>query len=72
MKKIIFIIALGLGVLWYYLNYLSPQFSIYNYSTSKNNLELNLSKTCPPGFQLNEKNQCISRNLYQQYKSLED
>ena len=31
-----------------------------------------LCKTCPPGFLLNEKNQCISKNLYQQYESLQD
>ena len=34
--------------------------------------EIELCKTCPPGFQLNENNQCISRNLYLQYESLED
>ncbi len=34
--------------------------------------EIELCKTCPPGFQLNENNQCISRNLYLQYESLEN
>lgn len=33
---------------------------------------ITLVSTCPPGFYLNEENQCISRNLYQQYESLED
>lgn len=33
---------------------------------------ITLSTTCPPGFYLNEENQCIARNLYQQYESLED
>lgn len=29
-----------------------------------------LCKTCPPGFMLNENNECLSKNLYQQYNSL--
>ncbi len=33
---------------------------------------IELCKTCPPGFLLNEKNQCISKNLYQQYESLQN
>ncbi len=31
-----------------------------------------LSGTCPPGFELNENNECESRNLYLQYSSLYD
>lgn len=27
-----------------------------------------LNANCPPGFQLNENNECVSRNLYQQYE----
>ncbi len=34
--------------------------------------EITLKSTCPPGFELNEKNECINRNLYQQYQSLEN
>ncbi|MGI9531238.1 cytochrome-c peroxidase [Lutimonas sp.] len=34
--------------------------------------QIELCKTCPPGFLLNEKNQCIAKNLYQQYESLQD
>ena len=30
---------------------------------------LTLNKHCPPGFRLNEKNECISQNLYSQYDS---
>ena len=36
------------------------------------NTEIELCKTCPPGFQLNEKNECIASNLYLQYESLEN
>lgn len=28
-----------------------------------------LSNTCPPGFKLNDKNECIAQNLYMQYNS---
>jgi len=34
--------------------------------------QLELCTTCPPGFLLNEQNQCLSKNLYQQYESLQD
>lgn len=33
---------------------------------------ISLKSTCPPGFELNENNECINRNLYQQYRSLSD
>lgn len=31
-----------------------------------------LSCNCPPGFQITKKNTCVSRNLYQQYNSLQN
>lgn len=31
-----------------------------------------LSSTCPPGFKLNERNECISQNLYLQYTTTDD
>ncbi|MFY0685993.1 MAG: hypothetical protein JXQ90_02450 [Cyclobacteriaceae bacterium] len=31
---------------------------------------INLRSSCPPGFRLNEENECISMNLYMQYNSL--
>ena len=31
-----------------------------------------LNSNCPPGFKLNEKNECISQNLYKQYSSSND
>lgn len=34
--------------------------------------KIELCTTCPPGFLLNENNQCIAKNLYQQYESLLD
>lgn len=33
---------------------------------------IELAEHCPPGFVLNDENQCVSRNLYQQYESLQD
>lgn len=33
------------------------------------NASISLSGNCPPGFELNEKNECVNRNLYQQYDS---
>ncbi len=38
----------------------------------ENKTEIALRSTCPPGFELSEKNECINRNLYQQYQSLEN
>jgi cytochrome c peroxidase len=32
--------------------------------------DITLATTCPPGFELNDNNECINRNLYQQYESL--
>ena len=34
--------------------------------------EIVLCSTCPPGFQLKDNNQCISKNMYLQYKSIQD
>ncbi len=36
--------------------------------TEVNEEYFNLSSHCPPGFMLNENNECVSRNLYQQYE----
>ncbi|MDN3642643.1 cytochrome c peroxidase [Lutimonas halocynthiae] len=33
---------------------------------------IQLSTKCPPGFLLNENNECVAKNLYQQYESLQD
>ena len=33
---------------------------------------IQLSANCPPGFLLNENNECVAKNLYQQYESLQD
>lgn len=37
--------------------------------SSLENVEIKLRNYCPPGFELNEKNECVNRNLYQQYDS---
>lgn len=36
---------------------------------SQENGSISLSSSCPPGFELNENNECVNRNLYQQYDS---
>lgn len=38
----------------------------------KNDEEIVLNSHCPPGFELNENNECINRNLYQMYNSSND
>lgn len=45
---------------------------LFFYLNSKAETESPLSCNCPPGFQLTEENTCISRNLYQQYSSLQN
>jgi len=74
-KKIVFIVLLFSlsGLLYLFFNSFSKVNSngiVNNIAT--NNSEIELCKTCPPGFKLDDNNQCISRNLYQQYESLED
>jgi len=45
---------------------------VHNDSNKKTKTNIILKKNCPPGFELNNKNECINRNLYQQYESLEN
>ena len=33
---------------------------------------IDLCRTCPPGFMLNEEHKCVAKNLYQQYGSLQE
>ena len=49
----------------------TPVQSVGNYVDVENK-KIELCTTCPPGFLLNENNQCIAKNLYQQYESLQD
>lgn len=49
----------------------TPVQSVENYVDIENE-KIELCTTCPPGFLLNENNQCIAKNLYQQYESLQD
>jgi cytochrome c peroxidase len=73
MKRFVYISLTALGVLFIY-------YLIHNYYSATQTKEyaqvfrseIELCTTCPPGFQLNDDNQCISRNLYLQYESLED
>jgi cytochrome c peroxidase len=49
----------------------TPVQSVDNY-VDLDNEKIELCSTCPPGFLLNENNECIAKNLYQQYESLQD
>ena len=72
MKKLIYISILGLVTTFaFYLAYNSSSKETEAY-LAITNTEIVLCKTCPPGFQLNDDNQCLSRNLYMQYESLEN
>lgn len=72
LKKIIFIGLLSFGTFLYF-GFFSKKIEIITINNnSEKYSEIELCKTCPPGFQLNKNNQCISRNLYQQYKSFEN
>jgi len=72
MKRFVYISLAGLGVLFiYYLVNRTTSTQTQEY-TQVFSSEIELCTTCPPGFQLNDDNQCISRNLYLQYESLED
>ena len=72
MKKTIYISLFVLGILLvFYMVKVIKTDKPKEYVTVLNG-EIELCKTCPPGFQLNDKNKCISRNLYLQYESLEN
>lgn len=46
------------------------QIDDFKFLLTDNNFELN--HTCPPGFKLNENNECVAQNLYMQYDSPND
>jgi len=65
MKRTAYILLIVSGILFvvYLLNKSDKTIPAKEYvavSTQK----IELCKTCPPGFQLNEENKCISVNLY--------
>lgn len=74
MKKSALLFLLGLLLLLIYQFYSRfiddavPE----NHLVSKNEGGIELCSNCPPGFLLNDENQCIARNLYQQYESLQN
>ncbi len=68
MRKIVYISLASLGALLFYL--FAPfgnSKDVKNYVPLSDS-EIELKTTCPPGFQLNDKNECVARNLYQQYE----
>jgi len=74
-KKKIYLGIVGLSVLLTMVLFSCSKFDLTNANkdlVEMDNSAIELCKTCPPGFQLNEKNECISQNLYLQYKSLEN
>src|SRR5210317_695229 len=74
MKKSVVLFLLGFFFLLFYHLYTGffddavPE-GIYG---PENGGGIELCATCPPGFLLNDENRCISRNLYQQYESLQN
>ncbi len=71
-----------MGSFQYYLSIVMLMLSIGCFQTDQKRIKSNdvaldedaieLRNTCPPGFLLNENNECIAKNLYQQYESLQD
>ncbi|MFT7032696.1 MAG: cytochrome c peroxidase [Cyclobacteriaceae bacterium] len=59
--KLLFLLISLTGVLLF-MQFASPE--------EKNADSIKLSCYCPPGFELNDENECESRNLYMQYSSL--
>lgn len=68
MRKIVYISLVSLGALLFYLFMPVNNLSDTKKYKSLSNDIINLSSNCPPGFQLNDKNECVARNLYQQYE----
>ncbi len=68
MRKVIYISLVSLGALLFYLVApFSNSIDVKEYLPLSDS-KIKLSTTCPPGFQLNDKNECVARNLYQQYE----
>lgn len=72
MKKIIISALLGSTAVLFYLFLPVSNKTVQIASREIAGKSIELCKTCPPGFQLNDLNQCISKNLYLQYKSLKN
>ena len=73
MKKLVYVVVISIVAISVYLLALGNSSSapenyevISEVNNSNNNIELR--NTCPPGFQLNKDNQCVARNMYQQYE----
>lgn len=72
LKKTVYISLFGLGVFLILLTISCSEKQSKTKYAVVSNTDIELCKTCPPGFQLNEENKCVSRNLYMQYESLEN
>lgn len=74
MKKSVLFISVGITiiVIVFLFSFSSSGKKIEKEYVSLEKTTIELCKTCPPGFQLNENNECISKNLYLQYSSLEN
>jgi cytochrome c peroxidase len=66
------LVGIGLAITYYMIAGYDPALTKNQTVVPDTYSKIELCATCPPGFQLNDNNQCISRNLYMQYESLED
>jgi cytochrome c peroxidase len=70
-KYIIILFACAAIISFYFFAPINYEVNSVQYSEVINE-EIVLCSTCPPGFQLEDNNRCISKNMYLQYKSIEN
>lgn len=68
--KIFFLFYIGMILVLACNSQASSESSGHYVDLGKESIEL--CKTCPPGFLLNSDNKCITKNLYQQYESIQN
>jgi len=69
---LVFILLLSLGAFYYLSDAFYTPPPVETGYVTVHNAKIELCKTCPPGFMLDQENRCISKNLYQQYESLQN
>ena len=73
MKKVLASAVLFIIIVFvFFLSKRSANYTLLAEKKPESIISIKLKKTCPPGFQLNKENKCINKNLYLQYKSLEN
>ena len=68
LKKITVSILLGFALVLFSCSKEKEPLANIAVSTPVSDAYITLNTYCPPGFQLNENNECVARNLYQQYE----